>query len=338
MQLEELKVYCDVVLHRSFSAAAQRNGLTQSAVSRIISRLERRIGLRLIDRSTRPLEVTPAGQRFYQGCSQLIDDYTDLLASLRDGGDPSVPRVLQLAAIYSVAYRDMSWYVARFRALRPDAEVHIEYLHPHRVYERVLDGTAELGIVSFARTNRQVVAVPWRQERMVVACPPEHQFAQLESVRPQMLDGQQFVAFDSDLAIRRHVDRFLRAHGANVVVELEFDNVENVKKAVEEGAGVALLPLPTLKREIAAGTIVAIPLQEAELVRELYIIHRRHGQLSHAAKLLLKVLTEREEAKPQESAGGSGRRQSNGTDTVTEAAQAMRITESALEAERGGSL
>ena len=83
MQLASLKVFCDVARHRSFSLAAQANELTQSAVSHIVSQLERRMDVQLVDRSTRPLQLTTLGQTYFEGCRALLDQYDELESGIR---------------------------------------------------------------------------------------------------------------------------------------------------------------------------------------------------------------------------------------------------------------
>src|SRR5207248_68782 len=116
-----------------------------------------------------------------------------------------------------------------------------------------------------------LAAVPWREEAMVLACSPVHPLAPNLAVRPEQLEGVQYIHFDRDLVVRREVDRFLREHGVSVEVVLEFDNIETIKKAVELGAGVALLPEPTLRREVEEHALVARPLHGCRLVRPLGI-------------------------------------------------------------------
>jgi DNA-binding transcriptional LysR family regulator len=295
IQLLSLKVFCDIVRCRSFSQAAASNHLTQSAASQIVLQLERRLGVQLIDRSTRPLQLTPLGQAYYEGCKDLYDQYTELEASIRRAHS-QIASVVQVAAIYSVGLGDMGQFVERFEAVQPGARVHIEYLHPSRVYDRVLDGTADFGLVSFPRESRKLAVQPWREENMVLVCAPRHPLARTAAVSPAQLAGQRYIGFDRDLIIRREVDRFLREQGAAVEVVMEFDNIENIKKALEVSAGVALLPEPTLRREVAAGTLVAVPLAGCRLVRPLGIIHRRHQKLSANALRFIELLQQAEEA------------------------------------------
>jgi DNA-binding transcriptional LysR family regulator len=289
MQIECLQVFCDVARCRSFSQAALANGVTQSAVSQVVMQLERRLGVQLVDRSVRPLQLTAAGQVYYDGCKALVEQYHDLEAAVRDVPN-QLAGTVQVAAIYSVGLGDMGQHVERFHAAHPGARVHVEYLHPDRVYERVLAGTADLGLVSFPRPGRKLTAVPWREEEMVLACAPQHPFAARPSIEPGQLDGVRYVGFDRDLTIRRELDRFLREHGIGVDVALEFDNIENIKKAVEVAAGVSLLPEPTVRREVASGALVAVPLAGCRFVRPLGILYHRQRPLSATAWQFLELL------------------------------------------------
>jgi DNA-binding transcriptional LysR family regulator len=289
MQFESLKVFCDVAGHRSFSQAAQVNDVTQSAASQVVSQLEKRMGVQLIDRSTRPLALTPLGQTYYEGCKLLLEQYMELEASIRTA-HAQLARTVRVAAIYSVGLGDMGQYVQRFQAEHADVRVHLEYLHPNRVYEKVSQGTADLGLVSFPRKLPKLVAMPWRDEEMVLACSPVHPLAPSLAVRPEQLQGIKYIHFDKELSIRREVDRFLREHGIAVDVRLEFDNIETIKKAVEVGEGVALLPEPTLRREVEEHSLVARPLYGCRLVRPLGIIHRRHLKPSNSARHFVEML------------------------------------------------
>jgi DNA-binding transcriptional LysR family regulator len=290
-QLEALKVFCDVAQYRSISQAAQANDLTQSAASHVVLQLERQLGVQLVDRSTRPLQLTAMGRTYYEGCKLLVEQYLELEASIRRT-HAQVDVTVLVAAIYSVGLGDMGQCIERFTTLNPGARVHIEYLHPDRVLEKVLDGSVDFGLLSFPRKARELEIVPWREEEMVLACAPNHPLAQLEAVEVRRLAGEKYVGFDRGLVIRREVDRFLHRHGVTIGVMLEFDNIENIKKAIEVGAGVALLPAPTVRQEVQTGTLAARPLVGARLVRPVSILHRRGHRLGTAAQRFLQLLQE----------------------------------------------
>jgi DNA-binding transcriptional LysR family regulator len=297
LNLNALKLFCDVARHRSFSQAAQAGHLTQSAVSQAIAHLEKRLKVQLIDRSKRPLRLTPVGHRYYEGAQAILAQYEELEADIRNTGD-GIAGTVQVAAIYSVGLSDMGQYVQRLTRELPRAQVHIDYLHPDRVQQRVLDGTADLGLVSFPGRAAKLTALPWRDEEMVLACSVKHPFAHRLAVPIAELDGQSYVHFADGLVIRRKVDQFLREHGVAVRVALEFDNVENIKQAVVIGAGVALLPAPTLRREVDARSMAALPLHGARLTRPLGIIHRKRPPLSAAARRFVEILLDGVKSSP----------------------------------------
>lgn len=291
MQIESLKVFCDVARYRSFSRAAAANEISQPAVSQIVYQLERHYGIQLINRSTRPLRLTPMGRTFYEGCKNVMEQYLRFEEAIwKVAGAP--PETVQVAAIYSVGLGDMSLFIERFRARHANTKVHVNYLHPDRVYKAVLEGTVDFGIISHAAKSRDVTVLPWRDEEMVLTCAPTHPLAKLKSVKAAQLAGLKYIAFAKDLVIRREVDRFLREQAVEVTIVLEFDAIENIKRAIEISEGVALLPEPTLRREVHAGTLVAVPLANRRLVRPLSIIHRRRATLTTAAVSLIRFLRE----------------------------------------------
>jgi DNA-binding transcriptional LysR family regulator len=211
---------------------------------------------------------------------------------------------VRVASIYSVGLHHMNRYLQEFLSQHPKANVRLEYLHPHRVLESVENDLADLGLVSYPKSSRTVAAIPWREEPMVLVCAPTHELAGHSRVGLGQLQGQKLIGFDSDLTIRREIDRVLHLHRVDVQLVMEFDNIETIKRAIEIDAGVSLLPEPTVLREVASGSLVAIPLTTDELVRPLGIIHRRGKQLSATTWRFVELLKREGERLPAESAAG----------------------------------
>jgi DNA-binding transcriptional LysR family regulator len=220
----------------------------------------------------------------------LVARYLEIEGSVRRAV-PEIATTVQVAAIYSVGLRDMNQYIERFNGGEAGQRVQIEYLHPDRVYEKVLDGSADLGLVSFPKKSRALVAIPWRDEEMVLTCAPGHPLARQRTVKLSRLTKEPFVGFDRGLTIRRQIDRFLKDNGIALDVALEFDNIETIKHAVEV-SGVTLLPLPTVQREIEAETLAAVRIADARMVRPLAIIHRRNGRLSPPVRRFVDLLAQ----------------------------------------------
>jgi DNA-binding transcriptional LysR family regulator len=293
MPLRTVELFCDVVALRSFSKAASERDVTQSSVSQSIASLEKQLGVQLIDRGKRPFELTPAGVVYHEGCRTLLDEFRKLEDRVRKMVDKVVGRV-RVAAIYSVGLSEMDRYVARFRELYPDAELRIDYLHPDEVYRRVSADEADLGLVSFPKEGGEFTAQEWQQQPMVLVVPPDHKLVlegrDQSGVSVHALEGEDFVCFTEELKIRRQIDRWLKAEKIAVNAVHSFDNIENIKRAVEIGSGVSILPEPTVLREVNAGTLVALHFKDVAWHRPIGVIHRRNKTLSTAASKFKELL------------------------------------------------
>jgi DNA-binding transcriptional LysR family regulator len=279
MNLETLRLYCDVVRLRSFSRGASANEVSQSAASQAVQQLEADLDVNLLDRTKRPFTITPEGRIFYDACRDLLDRYEQArarIASARTRLDGTV----RVAAIYSVGLHDVSRHLQTFMSDHPHAKVLLECLHPQKVVEAVINDEADIGIMSYPPPIRSLTVIPWRSEKMVIVCHPSHRFARRRLVKAADLNGEKFVAFDPDLGIRKAIDRSLKQRNVKVNVVMEFDNIETIKQAIAIDAGVSILPRPTVLKEVGIGSLAAVPLDIPDLLRPVGIIHRKQKQLS----------------------------------------------------------
>lgn len=295
MHIKSLKVFCDVVGKRSFSRAADENGISQPGASQMVHQLEEHLGVKLIDRTKRPFVLTPAGEVYYNGCRKIVQRYYALEEEVRTLHQEVAGRV-SVASIYSVGLSHMNRCMQKFLQMYPKANVRLQYQHPRRVYELVETDQVDLGLVSYPKSTRTIKATPWREERMMLVCSPEHRFAKSKELVLKDLEGIDLVSFDSDLEIRQEIDRALGSQSVEVRISMEFDNTETIKRAVEINAGVAILPEPTVDREVRGGTLVARPISDAELYRPVGIIQRRNKVLGKTARRFMQLLQAEERA------------------------------------------
>lgn len=291
MTLDNLRLTRDIAQDRSVSKAAKLNGISQSAASQAIQELERELGILLFDRSTRPLAVTPAGRLYLEYCRDVLRRHEELEISLTHLKKETHGKV-RLAAIYSVGLSEMSDIEASFAQRFPDAELFVEYLRPERVREAVIEDRADLGLMSYAESSRELVALPWREEEMVVAVGPDHALAHRKSVSASALAGEPFIGFDADLPIHRQIERYLRDHKVNVELTLHFDNIEMIKQAVAHGVGISLMPLRVMREDLRQGRLIALRLNPPDLYRPVRIVHRRRKIFNEATRGLLALLQE----------------------------------------------
>jgi LysR family transcriptional regulator, transcriptional activator of the cysJI operon len=292
VDLSQLHLFKDIVQTRSISRGATLNGVTQSAASQSVQELERLLGAQLLDRSRRPLEILPAGKLLYDFGRDVLRRHQEFLVGLEDlrGATGGAVRV---AAIYSVGISEMSRLEAEFARRLPGAGLQVHYLRPEKVYQAVVEDRVDLGLVSYPEPTREVLALPWREEPMVIACSPSHPLASASSLSAAGLANTTFIGFDEDLPISRDVERFLREQGIRARIVMRFDNIQSMKEALRLGNAVSLLPAPILREEVAEGRLRAIPL-EKPFFRPLGIIHRRRRTFPRAAQIFLDLLREPE--------------------------------------------
>ena len=171
MNIETLRIFCDVVQHQSFSRGATINGVSQSAATQSVHRVEEHFGVQLVDRSKRPFVLTPEGQACYEGFREVLELYDSVEARVRSLR-MDISGLVRVAAIYSVGLHDMRQCMQDFMRRYPKAKVRLEYLRPNKVYDAVNNAEVDLGIISYPATSPDIDVIPLRSERMVLVCQP----------------------------------------------------------------------------------------------------------------------------------------------------------------------
>lgn len=289
MHIETLKVFCDVVDTGSFSMAASQNFITQSAVSQQLRTLEAKYRCKLLERGRSGAKPTLAGQILYQVSREILEKYREIETQLQESAKV-VGGTLRVAIVYSVGLHELPPYLKRYMSGFPQVNVHIEYARPNKIYDDVVAGRIDLGIVAYPAKHPQITMVPFREDKLVVICPPDHPFCALKKVPVAKLNNQAFVAYERDISTRKAVDQFLRDHDISVRYVGEYDNIETIKRAVEIGQGISIVPLPSVKYEVDQGTLEVIPFADQTLLRPLGIIYKRGRHLAPAAVKFIDVL------------------------------------------------
>ena len=298
MHIETLKVFCDLVEMQSFSLAAERNFVTQSAVSQQIRTLEDKFKRRLLERvrGRREVRLTPSGEVFYRECKNVLESYNQLNESM-SGLVGKISGTVKVATVYSVGLHELPPKVREFMTKFPAAKIDLEYSRTTRVMRDVLNGTVELGVVAFPEQKRGLTIVPMASDRLVVICPPDHEFAERTQIKVTELKERDFVLFERDIPTRKATDKILKSYGVEVRKVAEFDNVETIKRSVEVGFGLAIVPHPSVMDEEKNNQLAVVELAEKDWIRQVAVIYRTDRTLSIAAKKFVQLL----EKKPQKS-------------------------------------
>ena len=290
MHIETLKVFCDIIESGSFSYAASQNLVTQSAVSQQVRSLEEKYDCRLIERGRAGVKPTPAGQILYTCSKEIVRRFQELENRLREIGSV-VAGSIRVGTVYSVGLHELPPYLTEFLRKFPAVNVHLEYLRSNKIYEDLVEGKIDLGVVVYPAKRSQIVTVPFRYDELVLVVPTDSALARHSKVSIAQLSGQKFVGFERDIPTRKASDRILRDHGVRPQYALEFDNIETIKRAVEIGLGIAIVPRLAVENEARRGSLKMLEFQEGTFTRPLAIIYKRGRELSPAVRKFVEVLT-----------------------------------------------
>lgn len=289
MHIETLKIFCDLAEQLSFSKTAEKNFLSQSAVSQQLAQLELTHNCQLINRKKRPIELTKEGQLLYKASRDIIDRYEQLkseINALKSSGESRI----NVAAIYSIGMHTLPEYVKKFMVKYPKVNVHIEYFNAAKIYELVLSGKIDIGLVAIPRRDKRLDVYDFDDEPLVLVCSPKHPFAKEQEIDVHRIQFETFIAFESDVPTRLWIDTILQRYGIVVRPVMEFDNIETIKRAVEINSGISILPETALIQEINSGTLKVLPFSNEHFTRPTGIILRKNSIKSQAARYLIELL------------------------------------------------
>ena len=286
MQLESLRMFCDVVETGSFSRAAQLNHVTQSAVSQQIRALELRYEQRLLSRSARQVTPTPAGERLFRGCKEILSRFAEVELEIREQAS-EVSGACNVSTIYSVGLHELQNLQRQLLKTHPKVNLRLNYRRSDQVYDDVILGAADLGLVAYPSPRAGVDVIPFREDKLAVVFPPNHPMAGKQKISMAAIAQSPFIAFDREAPSRKGIDKLFRDKGMELSPTMEMDNVETIKRAVELGLGGSVLPIPSVKPELALGTLVTRPFSEGTFTRPIGILVRKGKYLARAAQAVL---------------------------------------------------
>ncbi|PIQ83917.1 MAG: hypothetical protein COV75_04760 [Candidatus Omnitrophica bacterium CG11_big_fil_rev_8_21_14_0_20_63_9] len=284
--IHSLRIFRDLVISQSFTAAGQRNYVTQSAVSHRLQALEQAFGHRLIERGRKPIRLTRAGVLVFEASQDLLQRYEQLEQAMKEPITEIAGR-LQVGSIYTIGLYELPRYTTVFLKRYPKVDLLLSYLKETEVYEAVLADRIEVGIVDSPKPHPQLTITPFKKERIVLIVPPKHPWAGKKQVRLAQLHGQPFIVPQAEFP----VDEILRKTNIRVKVLHAFDNIEITKRAVEVGLGLALVPYITVVDEVQRGKLKALDLTDGPSDRPIGLLTRTRAELSLPARKFIDLLT-----------------------------------------------
>ena len=294
MQVETFKLFSDLVETGSFSIAAERNGITQSAVSQRIKALEDYYDVLLIERGRKNFAVTGEGDVFLKTAQDIIVLHDGLRTSLHELRD-RVDGELKVSTVYSIGFHELPPLLDAYRKRFPHVEPILQYRRANQVYGDVLTSNADLGLVAYPQSRKGVaVDIVWK-EKLVIICPPAHELEKQKSITLKELNRQRFISFEPDLPTRQAFDAMLK--GVKVKEMMEFNNVDAVKRGVLSENAISIVPQDSVSTEVQSGELCQIDIAENNVWRPIGIIRRRTKAITPAMREFIKHLKETSEGK-----------------------------------------
>ena len=292
MDINQLEVLVAVAQEKSFSRAAEVLQRTQPAVSQAVQRLEKEIGEKLFDRSSKDGTLTAAGEVLLEYARQMLNLRQTAHAAVKELRNLHKGKVTLSANEHTVFY--LLPVIAEFRLRYPLIKVEVRRGVASRTPTEVMAREVELGVISFKPNDESVKSIPVFTDELALVVSPKHQLANRRSVSVKELGGESFIAHNASSPYRQKVIETFEKYRTPLNIAVELPALEAIKNLVELNAGVALVPKLTAEAEIKSGQLKCLTVNEMKLERRLHIIYRRNSVLSQAAQGFLELVKEME--------------------------------------------
>jgi DNA-binding transcriptional LysR family regulator len=288
MDLSELQVFLTVAREGSFSRAAERLYRTQPAVSLTIRKLEDGLGQPLFVRGSRPVRMTDAGT--------LLRDYAERLINLRDEVKKGLSELTELnRGELSLGVNESSIHallpaLGEFRKQHPGIQIRVHRMFSRDIPHEVLNYRLDLGAVSFVPRETQLQATEILKDELTLVVPPKHPLAKKKQVDVSDLENESFVAHSVESPFRRRVIELFGRNRTTLNMPIEMPTIESIKRFVQMGMGVAIVPRMCVAWEIERGWMKEVKVRQLNLPRHVYLVSRKGARLPHAAAELIRLL------------------------------------------------
>jgi DNA-binding transcriptional LysR family regulator len=293
VQLQDLRAFVTVAEERSFSAAARKLHRTQPAISQAVRRIEEELEDRLFDRSSRNAALTEAGTLLLEHAQRLLRMATAAQAAVRELQQVRRGRVV--IGANEAAVHSLLPFVRDYAVDHPQVSIEVRRVPSRRIAAELLDRSMDFGVMTFQPADRGLQSIPLGGDELVMLAHPEHRLARKKRVSIGEVGREVVIAHNDPSPTRDRVLRLYEQRHAPINIQISLPSLDGIKRAVEMGVGVAVLPRRCALTEIARGDLVAVTVPELQAKRMVRFVFRRTGELSHAAAAFLELVKARTE-------------------------------------------
>lgn len=290
MELRELKIFKDLAAERNFVKVARQNFLTQPSISAILKKLEEELRTKLFNRAPRKVALTKIGELLLPHAEDILSRVGDL-KSLVAQTQNIISGDLRIGTIYSIGMYELAPPLKKFMRAYPEIHIHLQYERSDILYDLLARNKIDLALVAYPESRAGIQITQFGTDRMVLITAPDHPLAKQKSVYLKNIEGERFIAFDSGIPTREALDEVLAHKGIHVSIRMTNDNVDTLKRAVEIGLGISIVPYRTIREEEREGTLCPIQIRDFRLERPLGILTSKGRDLSQPSQLFIQTLS-----------------------------------------------
>lgn len=289
LDLPKLRIFVAVAQTGSFTRAADDLDLRQPTVSQHIQALERGLGAPLFERTGRRVVLAPAGERLLPYAERLLALAAEAEAATREAGSQA-QRTLRLGAGNTLATYVLPDLLARLRWEHQEIMVQVQVGNTDQLIAAVLDHRVELALVGEPLSHTSLAIHPFLRDDLVVIVPPDDAWATRDAVQLEELRGRTLLLREAGSALQATVAAILGEHNVDTQRSMTLGNLEAIKRSVEAGLGVSIVPELAVRREIRDDTLHALPLANLQMQRTFNYVYRQDHPLSAAAQVFVELL------------------------------------------------
>jgi DNA-binding transcriptional LysR family regulator len=291
MNITQLKLFRDIARELSFVKVAQQNHITQPAVSVHIKKLEDDLGKKLLSRTPHRTQLTAEGEVILADVKEILRlcEGLKIRSSYSQG---ILEGNIRIAAIHSVGMYEIGDFLSSFMQSFPRVHIHLQYRRADEIYRLLGKEVIDIGMVAYPEKRTNINATSCGEDELILITHPSHKLANRKSVLLKNIDNQAFIAFESGIPTREAIDSVLDKNNITVDTRMTNDNIFTLKKAVEAGIGISIVPSNAVNEEVQKGSLVRLPIRDIKITRPIALLQRKKHQPNKPLEIFIQRLLE----------------------------------------------
>ncbi|MEW5975551.1 MAG: LysR family transcriptional regulator [Acidobacteriota bacterium] len=290
MNLDQIRNFYEVAVHKSFTLAAEKLYRTQPAISTQVRILEEELGEKLFDRIGKRICLTQAGEILFTYAEKLLRLHDEAKLAITELNQTPKGRI-QVGANEATCIYVLPQIFALFKAKYPDVQISIYRNFSKKVVDKVLDNQLDFGIVTLPVSDRDVHMIPIAEDELWLITCPSHPLASRPAVSLNELIPHPIIFHKAGTTRERLMKHFGKLWD-KLNISMELASIETIKKFVSIGMGVSIVPKSYVTDEVQRGSLRVVRIKNLKLLRKLGLIYRKNRYLSRAGKAFLEVVEE----------------------------------------------